>query len=140
MIVGHFTAAVAVYLNHRFVFHGFLGKLPVLRQLRKLHCLHHAHAYDNQRNNYFEPIWVRALFFVVIGLFGFYLSWAFSFGLLTYGIFYYYRHKAIHNYDFTSNFSLHHEYHHKKNPFTNFSGIYPFIDRIFGTMAEQQNL
>lgn len=135
--MGHFAAAIAVYLNHRFVFHGRLGKLPILRRLRKLHSLHHVHAYDEERNDFFEPLWVRSLFFVVITSIGYLINWGFSFGVLSYGLFYYYKHKEIHNTDFTSAFSVHHAYHHKKNPFTNFSGIYPFIDKIFGTMAKQ---
>jgi sterol desaturase/sphingolipid hydroxylase (fatty acid hydroxylase superfamily) len=115
IFIGHFVAAIAVYLNHRFVFHGRLGKLPVLRRLKRLHSLHHVHAYDEERNDFFEPLWVRSLFFIVIASIGYLINWGFSFGVL----------------------SIHHAYHHKKNPFTNFSGIYPFIDKIFGTMAKQ---
>ena len=130
--LGHIVSAVAVYLNHRFVFHGRLGRLPVLRKLRKLHIKHHLHAYDDERNYYFEPLWVKMAFFIILALVSF-INIAFSLGLLSFGLLYAYRHKSIHNEDKTSYFSVHHFYHHKVDSRVNYSGVYPSIDRIFGT-------
>ncbi len=130
--LGHFLSAVAVYLNHRFVFHSNLGKLPILRKLRKLHIEHHLHAYDDERNEHFEPLWVKiSVFAFIIGIS--FISVPLSLGIFSFGVLYAYRHKKIHNEDTTSSFSLHHLYHHKVDTRVNFSGVYPYIDRVFGT-------
>jgi sterol desaturase/sphingolipid hydroxylase (fatty acid hydroxylase superfamily) len=136
-LFGHLISAVAVYLNHRFLLHGRLGRLPILKKLKRLHALHHAHAYDEVRNDYFEPAWVKAAFAVVL-LGVCFISVSFSLGLLSFGLFYGYRHKSIHNTDLDSHFSIHHRHHHLVNPRCNYSGIYPSIDYIFGTAAKQQ--
>jgi sterol desaturase/sphingolipid hydroxylase (fatty acid hydroxylase superfamily) len=120
------------------VFHGRLGKLPLLKELRKLHNLHHAHAYDEKRNKYFEPLWFKIAFFSFLFLFGSFVNLAFTLGLLSFGLLYAYRHKRIHNEDETSYFSKHHYYHHGVDLRTNYSGVYPVIDYIFGTSATQK--
>ncbi len=134
--LGHFLAATAVYLNHRFVFHGKLGRLPILRYFRRLHTLHHAHAYDEQRNEYFEPLWFKLLFFCLLFFTGIMISLPFTFGLLSFGILYSYRHFSIHNDDTESHFATHHKIHHCIDHRVNFSGIYPQIDVFFGTSRE----
>ena len=136
---GHFLAVVAVYLNHRFVFHGKLGKLPLLKRAKRLHALHHAHAYTEDRNSYFEPLWFKVIFFTSLLLVSMLISTPFAFGLLSFAILYAYRHKRIHNQDTTSYFSLHHRHHHSVNPQTNFSGVYPSVDKIFGTISYKKS-
>lgn len=131
--VGHIFSAILVYLNHRFVFHGKLGKLPVLNKLRALHVEHHRHAYDDERNLHFEPAWVTASLLIAIALVGTFVSLPFSIGLSSFAILYAYRHKRIHNKDTTSTFSIHHRHHHTRNARKNFSGVYPVVDRMFGT-------
>ena len=64
--LGHILSALIVYLNHRFVFHGSLGRLPLFKASKYLHALHHAHAYDEERNNYFEPLWVKVSFCLLL--------------------------------------------------------------------------
>ena len=137
-ILGHIISATAVYLNHRFVFHGRLGRLPLIRKLRKLHILHHLHAYDDERNFYFEPLWFKVLFYCFFVSLGACVNWPFALGLLSFALVYSYRHNRIHNEDRTSRFSVHHYHHHKADPRTNFSGVYPIIDYIFGTAAKQE--
>ena len=132
-LLGHFLAALSVYLNHRFVFHGKIGKLPILRYFRKLHGLHHAHAYDEHRNKYFEPLWFKILFFCFLFFAGIFINFPFTLGLLSFGSLYSYRHFSIHNEDQESYFSTHHRIHHCDDYRVNFSGIYPQIDIIFGT-------
>ena len=139
-ILGHCVAALAVYLNHRFVFHGELGRLPILRKARKLHILHHLHAYDDVRNDYFEPVWVQLGFYFFVVLVGVLLSWTFAVGIVSFGFLYAYRHKNIHNKDKTSIFSVHHKYHHTVDPRCNFSGVYPSIDHMFKTSKEFKRL
>ena len=127
-----------MYLNHRFVFHGRLGRLPLLRKTRKLHILHHLHAYDHERNYHFEPLWFKISFYCFFVALGFFVSWPFALGLLSFALLYSYRHRNIHNDDKTSRFSAHHYYHHKLDSRKNFSGVYPVIDRVFKTAAEEE--
>lgn len=139
-LLGHCLAALAVYFNHRFIFHGSLGRLPILRKAIKLHILHHLHAYDDDRNKYFEPFWVQLGFFAFVAVIGLILSWAFALGILSFGLLYNYRHKDIHNEDVLSYFSIHHRYHHVVDSRFNFSGVYPFIDRLFKTTPEDKTI
>jgi len=132
VILGHFFCALVVYFNHRFIFHGKLRRVPGLRYLAKLHGLHHAHAYDDVDPHIFVPWWGK----ILIGLIFYFaatISIPFSIGMASFSLLYAYRHWAIHNTDFSSNFYRHHDLHHRKYPNKNFSGIYPFIDTIFGT-------
>lgn len=133
--IGHIFSAILVYLNHRFVFHGKLGKLPILDKLRALHLEHHRHAYDDERNKHFEPLWVSASLLFIIVLIGKFVSLPFGLGLLSFAFLYAYRHKRIHNEDTTSRFSIHHRHHHTRNARKNFSGVYPVVDKIFGTFV-----
>lgn len=133
---GHLLSSLLVYLNHRFILHGILGKwgkLPILKQARRLHAEHHRHAYDEDRNNHFEPAWVTIGFAMIMGLIGTFISFPFALGIASFGLLYSYRHKRIHNVDMDSKFSLHHKHHHQGNARKNFSGVYPFVDRLFGT-------
>ena len=133
MVFGHVAAALAVYLNHRFIFHGRLGRLPILKKLTRLHKLHHAHAYDDKRNDYFEPLWVSLSFYIgVIGI-ALIVSLPFALGILSFGLLYSTKHRRLHNKDESSASYRHHRHHHMKNPRSNFSGIYPFIDSLFRT-------
>lgn len=132
-LFGHIFSAILVYLNHRFVFHGKLGRLPILRSTSYLHRKHHRHAYDDDRNLYFEPLWVTVSLFSLISLIGIFINHFFALGIFSFALVYGHRHKKIHNEDKTSRFSLHHRHHHTKNSRKNFSGVYPVIDKVFGT-------
>ena len=133
VVVGHFFCALLVYLNHKFVFHSRLGNLPVLKNIKRLHALHHAHAYNEKRNDYIlVPNKYNIILASLIILIGLYINAWFAIGLATFSILYSRRHYEIHNNDKESKFFKHHELHHI-NPKYNFSGIYPFIDFIFGT-------
>tara|TARA_Y100000593_G_scaffold11444_2_gene20569 strand:- start:516 stop:944 length:429 start_codon:yes stop_codon:yes gene_type:complete len=133
LALGHVSGAFILYLNHRFVFHGRLGKIFFLKPGRLLHARHHAHAYDRRRNNYIKaPLWGALAISSLILLSGLAIHWFFALGLLTFSMLYSRRHEAIHNRDNYSEFYHHHKIHHE-NPKVNFSGIYPTIDKIFGT-------
>ena len=138
--VGHFFGALLVYLNHRFIFHTKLGNLPLLKNLKKLHAMHHAHAYNEQRNKYILVpfMWIIAIFIKII-LIGVLINIWFAIGIGTFSLLYSYRHYAIHNNDKSSRFFRHHKMHHI-NPKYNFSGIYPFIDFIFRTGLGEKTL
>ena len=133
IVVGHFSCALLIYLNHRFVFHSRLGNLPILRSIKRLHSLHHAHAYNEKRNNYIlVPAKYNVALISLVILIGIHINTWFAIGLATFSILYSRRHYEIHNRDKASVFFKHHELHHVNLKY-NFSGIYPFIDFIFGT-------
>jgi hypothetical protein len=134
--IGHIFAALVVYFNHRYIFHGKLSRYPLLKQLTKLHALHHAHAYTEKEDEHiFAPWWARIAIGTFMILSGIILNWWFAFGLFSFSMVYAYRHWRIHHGDNVSRFSIHHRLHHKGNPHKNLSGVYPVIDYIFGTAA-----
>jgi hypothetical protein len=137
IIIGHFTAAVLVYLNHRFVFHGNLGKTRLLKRLTRYHALHHAHAWDEHMTKYaLMPKWARFFFtWVYIGVA--WVSVPFALGLLSFSVYYAHNHLAIHRRKHLGHSYYHHALHHKM-PKKNFSGMYPFIDRIFSSYIESR--
>ena len=131
-LLGHVIGALFLYLGHRFVFHGSLGKLPILRHFKKLHLRHHRFSYSENRNEFLViPIWGKTLILTSIGLVAL-VSPAVAFGLFTFALLYSHRHYAIHNEDNYSHFHFHHHHHHRK-PKVNYSGVYPVIDRLFMT-------
>lgn len=137
IIIGHILAALIVYFNHRFIFHGKLRRYPIFKSLSRLHALHHANAYSKKVDEFIHTPWwgkvLISLFLISIGLFA---SWYLSLGFASFAALYAYRHWSIHHNDFTSKFSIHHRLHHEKNVKKNFSGIYPIIDKIFKTSIE----
>jgi sterol desaturase/sphingolipid hydroxylase (fatty acid hydroxylase superfamily) len=139
-LFGHALSSLLVYLNHRFVLHGKLGKLPLLKDFRQLHIAHHRHAYDDERNLHFEPLWLTGSLFFIIGGIGVLVNGYLALGMASFAGLYAYRHKRIHNKDESSYFSKHHRYHHTRNGRVNFSGIYPWIDKLFGTFVDSSCL
>ena len=108
LLLGHVSGALILYLNHRFVFHGRLGKISFLRPGRLLHARHHAHAYDRRRNNYIKaPAWGLLAINSLILLSGLIIDWWFAIGLITFAVLYSRRHRAIHNEDVNSKFYFH---------------------------------
>jgi hypothetical protein len=132
MLIGHVIAATILYFNHRFVFHGRLGLLPLFKDIKKLHTLHHLHSFsDKVIESMNTPLWGRLLlgsFFIGAAVI---ITPAFGFGMLSFAGVYAYRHKLSHTGD-TSYFALHHLHHHK-NANVNFAGVYPIFDKIFLT-------
>ena len=130
---GYSLAALIWYLNHRFVFHGSLGHLPLFKQYRRLHTLHHQNAYNRRRNRFiFIPIWGHILL-LLASIPAFVLSpWCWL-GCTAFAVVYGYRHYNMHNGDENSWYARHHLIHHSIAPDYNFSGVHPIIDMIFGT-------
>ena len=135
VLVGHSAAALIVYFNHRFVFHGKLKRLPVLRQSAKMHAMQHRYAYADHDPYILVPLMINIVIIFSLLLVTL-ISIPLSLGIASFCFLYMYRHWAIHNTDFTSHFHKHHEYHHNGNVKSNYSGIYPLIDKIFGTYVE----
>lgn len=140
IIIGHFTAAMLVYLNHRFVFHGKLGKTKLLKPLVRYHIMHHAHAEGPEMTKYaLMPKWARFFFtWVYIGVA--WVSVPLAVGLLSFSLYYAYNHLSIHRKKplWGLSHSYHHHSLHHRLPKKNFSGMYPFIDRIFSTYLESR--
>ena len=127
--VGHFYGAYMFYFFHRYIFHGPLGRYPLLRQWRAIHANHHRN--PNDPGTFFFPWWVNlTIWALAAGLF--FVAPAFSLGLVSFFAYYAYRHRAAHVGANTRS-GRHHRSHHYGKPSANFSGAYPFIDRIFGT-------
>lgn len=132
-LVGYSIATIVWYLNHRFIFHGRLGKLPVLKKFTRLHTLHHQNPYNHRRNKFiFIPWWGHVLLFAV-SLPLLFASPACWLGALAFAGVYGWRHYRIHNADASSKHHIHHAVHHLIEPNANFSGVHPIVDRLFGT-------
>mgnify|MGYP001199319134 FL=1 len=132
-VSGFFFTSLLFYLNHRFVGHGPLGKLPLLKYIRKMHMIHHRNDYNEKRNEHLLlPLSAKFLFllaFLLICL----ISVPFAIGCLSYSIYYEWLHYKMHNDDQAGVCSRHHYIHHRESSKHNFSGTMPFIDKIFGT-------
>ncbi len=132
-VTGFFVTSLIFYLNHRFVGHGPLGKLPGLNHIKRLHLIHHRNDYNEKRNDHLKlPSWAKLSFIFVFGLICI-ISPPFATGYLSYVIYYEWMHYKIHNYDKSSACYEHHYAHHRKSIKHNFSGTMPFIDKLFGT-------
>lgn len=129
----HILSSVVLYGFHRYVFHGKLGSYPVLRYLRKLHTLHHKHSFTKKLDEFIKvPWWVWILLATITTIFYFVFSWSAALGVASFVAVYAIRHKMAHYSDSTSEFARHHRHHHVRAQ-TNFSGVYPVIDKWFST-------
>lgn len=138
LILGHFFAALFVYLNHRFVFHGKLGNLPLLKKFTTYHTLHHAHPIGKKcRQHIFVPLWAKILFILMYSLVGYVFSGWFALGMVSFSGYYSINHLKIHEKLLKTHSYYHHIDHHGR-PDNNFSGMYPFIDQIFGSYIESR--
>jgi sterol desaturase/sphingolipid hydroxylase (fatty acid hydroxylase superfamily) len=128
-MIGHFFGAYMFYFFHRYIFHGSLGKYPLLKQWRLIHTKHHRN--PNDPGSFFFPWWANLLIWVLAaGLF--FVSSAFAIGLASFFAYYAYMHRSAHVGADTRS-GRHHRSHHYGKANANFSGAYPFIDKLFGT-------
>ena len=127
--LGHIVGTLIFYFTHRFIFHGSLGRLPILKQIRKMHTMHHARPQDLEKA--FFPHWAKALIALTVVCVGM-ISVPFTFGICTFFPVYTYRHWKAHN-GSSARWAKHHMHHHLVDPRTNFGGIYPIVDAIFRT-------
>jgi sterol desaturase/sphingolipid hydroxylase (fatty acid hydroxylase superfamily) len=101
--------------------------------------MHHAHAYDNKMNEHIlVPWWGQIIMTSVILSTALLMGVWFAVGVMSFSALYMHRHWTIHNKDTTSRASVHHRIHHLRHPFSNYSGMYPFIDDIFGTTIDEE--
>lgn len=121
--------ALLFYAFHRFIFHGPLGKFPVLRDWKAIHTQHHASPEDP--GSFFFPWWANAIIWIGTAALLAVVP-AFSLGLFSFFGLYAYRHRKAHLGAETP-WARHHRSHHYRVTRANFSGSYPVIDKIFGT-------
>jgi hypothetical protein len=131
--VGYILASILWYMNHRFILHGRVGDFPFLKHFKHLHTLHHVHAYDGQKNKYIVVPWWAHLIIVSVSAPFLFFSFSLWCGAATFPLVYTWRHYSIHNSDTSSVYYRMHAIHHTVNPFVNYSGVHPVVDRIFGT-------
>lgn len=132
-VIGHLMGAFAIYFNHRFVLHGKLGKLPLLRKTMIMHGLHHAHSYTDDCLDYIDiPVWGWVGLLSISAIVT-YISIPLGLGLVSLWFYYEIVHRYIHFQGKDGKFGQHHRRHHEK-PNINFSGVHPWIDSLFNTM------
>ena len=127
--VGHLAGAYMFYFFHRYIFHGHLGKYPILRQWKAIHTKHHRNPKDP--GSLFFPWWANIAIWSFTASLLFVVPY-FSLGMLSFFCLYSYRHRVAHLGSNTRS-AKHHMSHHHEHVLANFSGTYPFIDRLFGT-------
>ena len=130
--VGHLTGALLFYFFHRCIFHGSLGKYPILKQWKRVHTKHHADPEDP--GSFFFPWWANIMVWTLAGS----LVWLnppAGLGLFSFFGVYSYRHRKAHLGEDTR-WARHHMSHHYGSPRANFSGTYPVIDKALGSYRE----
>lgn len=153
-LLGYAAITLAYYFNHRFLFHKTAPRwLPkFIRKIHKryanLHILHHKHAWpeDGQVEQYIRvPLFGKVLLGALALGVGYFSIFAAS-GVATFYCVYGVRHGIIHGIsqvgikplDETSGHYRHHMLHHQNGNWHkfNFSGVHPWVDKIFGTYKE----
>ena len=129
LVSGHLAGTYLFYFFHRHIFHGSLGRYPVLSQLRAIHTRHHSRPDDP--DTYLFPWWANLIIWSSLSSL-FLIAPMFSIGIASFFMYYAYRHRSAHTGKDTKA-ARHHKSHHYKNPAANFSGAHPFVDRVFGT-------
>ena len=127
--LGHLAGAYSFYFFHRYIFHGPLGRYPVLREWRAMHTRHHARPDDP--GAFFFPWWANLIIWTIAAG----MVWivpAFGIGLFSFFGLYAHRHRLAHSGGKTRQ-SIHHMNHHTSSPRVNFSGPYPILDKVLGT-------
>ena len=112
LIAGHCLGSLIFYFTHRFIFHGKLGKLPILKMIRKIHTIHHARPYDLEKA--FFPNWSKPIIGAVMIGVGF-LNLPLAIGICSFFPVYAYRHWKGHN-GSDAPWAQHHMHHHLATP------------------------
>ena len=126
---GHILGAYIFYFFHRHIFHGMLGRLPLLKSWKKIHSKHHADPKDP--GSFFFPLWANILIWSIAGGLAL-INLPIAVGVFSFFPVYAYRHRRSHE-GANSRWAEHHMRHHLSNPRANFCGTYPYVDKILGT-------
>ena len=108
-MIGHFFGAYMFYFFHRYIFHGSLGKYPLLKQWRLIHTKHHRN--PNDPGSFFFPWWANlAIWTLAAGLL--FVIPYFAVGLGSFFGYYAYMHRAAHVGADTRSGRHHRSHHH----------------------------
>lgn len=132
LFVGHIVTDLSFYSVHRWILHGWLGRLGPLVSLSDQHKLHHARPLE-MGGLLFTPLVNTAL--LLLGGLLLYFSAPFGIGYITYIILYSWRHGKSH-FGHRDGISIHHMVHHLISPKFNFDIVYPMTDAVMGTYLE----
>lgn len=135
IVVGHLIAAVLFYLNHRFIFHGWLGNTKLFKAWKKVHTMHHKHDYGPQWRKYaLIPWWGWLGLSLICFTVGYLTRPFFGVGIFSYIVSYEVVHYYLHRYPKKESLLNHfHYHHHRKDTKNNFATFWTFIDTIFKT-------
>ena len=153
-LAGYLMTAFSYYLNHRFIFHGRLPKRTpkLIKKLHRwyamFHTKHHIHAGqdDVSMEKYAKiPVTGKLVLAAIVGGISA-ASWGVALGILVFFVVYGIRHGSIHGIRVLgmgpakkdSYHYRHHMLHHSTGNWGkyNFSGVHPWIDKVFGTYKE----
>jgi hypothetical protein len=141
---GWLSGAFIFYSLHRWVFHSKKSSLAykiifhkwnplkgLAKRSRRTHALHHKETFKHGQNisdhmNTFFPSWVKLIVAALSVIFYLTVGLEFVLGLVAYFLYYEIRHQRAHR-------VRHHMDHHYSDPHSNFSGMVPTIDKLFGT-------
>jgi sterol desaturase/sphingolipid hydroxylase (fatty acid hydroxylase superfamily) len=161
--VGYFLAAIAYYANHRWIFHGRPRGPQWLKALwkrySKYHSMHHAKwkLHDPETKKWMTvPTLAKQVSLLMLVILGIAIGPGAPIGIGLFFIVYGIRHGSIHGcapWPFQSQFPIelkewkkassvwkHHMSHHLVDPNINHSGVHPFIDRMFGTYQNPDDI
>ena len=134
-MLAHFVTAFLFYLNHRFVFHGKIGKSGLLASWKMVHTRHHKVDYGPNFKKYaMIPWWGVANYSSCCYTIGLVASSFVGGGVFSYFLAYEIKHYKLHKHvDVRDRMARFHYYHHRKSAKKNYATIWSFIDRVFGT-------
>ncbi|QHS24582.1 fatty acid hydroxylase [Virgibacillus sp. MSP4-1] len=143
MIIGAIAYAISEYMVHRFVFHMQTPENPVLlKMIKRLHYDHHVDPKDVKL--LFLPLWFSLPNFIILSLIFYSISTslkltiAFATGLITYFLFYEWKHYVAHKpikpkTKFGKQIKKTHLWHHYKNENYWYGVIHTSVDKTLGT-------
>jgi len=132
LLFGHLLFAFAFYGTHRWVLHGFLGKIGPLKSLKKQHANHHKSPQDPGGLLFTKDM--NALLLGCCSALSF-LYPPIGIGAFLYLGLYTWRHRRAHS-GAKDPTALHHLSHHYKSARKNFDIVYPLIDKLLKTKAD----
>jgi len=151
---GWLSGAFIFYSLHRWVFHSKKSSLAykiifhkwnplkgLAKRSRRTHALHHKETFKHGQNisdhmNTFFPSWVKLIVAALSVIFYLTVGLEFVLGLVAYFLYYEIRHQRAHSLYHSGDrreWVRHHMDHHYSDPHSNFSGMVPTIDKLFGT-------
>ena len=150
LIIGMLTYATSEYIVHRFLFHIKTPENPfLLKMIKRLHYDHHVDPDDLKL--LFLHLWFSIPGFIIYSLIVYFstgsigLTTAFATGLITYFLYYEWKHYIAHKpiqprTKMGKNIKKHHLLHHFKNENSWFGVTHTSFDKTLGTFKENKEV